>query len=653
MDRVGPRLAGSPELAAAQDWLVDTYTEWGVPVRKEPYGTWEGWRQGTLHVDMVSPRTQTLEAELLAWSPGTNGPVEAEVVLPPDDLSEATVDDWLATIGGKLVMTSPPEAMCRAHQELEANARPETVQRLSMQRAAVYKDWESRMDAVGTRWTRDVVLDRAGVAGIITSRWSEGCGVNKISSTRSRRAVGIDVGCEDYGLMYRLLTHGEAVRLRIDAEAEHLGAVPQFNVIAELRGTKLPNEYVLLGAHLDSWHAGTGATDNGTGSITMLEAMRILSIAYPRPRRTILVGHWGAEEMGLIGSRSFAEDHPDIVEGLQVAFNQDNGTWRFEKIDGQGMLNAAEHIPKWTSRLPTTVTDHIELELPGPQDNRGSDHTSFLCSGAPSFRLQSPYDEYRQYTWHTNRDTYDKIVFDDLSENATVAAMLAYRASEDPVRFGRERAILPIDPQTNEPREWIKCRPAARRPEQAISRMNVLLSMMTGSFSSARQAASDTSFLDIRLQMVEIWKDRTDGPWLYVEQAAAESLDRPYRQRVYRLVDRGSGTYESVVYEIPDAMRFAGHWRRSEPLKEMEPEGLKIREGCSVRLQWTDEEQFEGSTEAKHCASSLRGASYATSVVKVSDDGILTWDRGFDASGRQVWGSRSGGYIFERVRRPD
>ncbi len=128
------------------------------------------------------------------------------------------------------------------------------------------------------------------------------------------------------------------------------------------------------------------------------------------------------------------------------------------------MADADRFLPKWMGAVPLEISEHIALELPGAQDNRGSDHISFLCTGAPSFRLQSPYDEYRQYTWHTNRDTYDKIVFDDLKENATLAAMLAYQASEDPERMGRDRAVLPINPRTKQPRPWLSCFAPRREP---------------------------------------------------------------------------------------------------------------------------------------------------------------------------------------------
>lgn len=464
MDSIGPRLAGSPGFDAAGEWLLALYESWSVPARREDYGTWRGWRQGALHVDLIEPRVQTLEADLLAYSPGTSGPVEGEVVAPPAGLTEEDAPAWLETVAGKYVLTTAPEPMCRAPQELERNAREATVERIDSLRSALRSSWGRRLRPLGRSWRdRERAIEDAGAAGILTSRWSGGWGVNKVFSTGTSRAPGIELSCEDYGMLARMVEAGQAPRIRADAEAEDLGEVPQFNVIAELRGTELPDEYVVLGAHLDSWHAATGATDNGTGSIMMLEAMRILKATYPEPRRTIIVAHWGAEEMGLIGSRSFVEDHPEVIEGLQVAFNQDNGTWRIERIEGQGFLLAGEHIARWMSRVPSEITGHVTLEFPGRQANSGSDHSSFVCTGAPAFRLQSSYEEYRQYTWHTNRDTYDKIVFDDLAENATLAAMLAYAASEDPERVPRDRAVL-RNPRTGEPREWMSCGTARRSP---------------------------------------------------------------------------------------------------------------------------------------------------------------------------------------------
>lgn len=462
MDSIGPRLSGTPGYDAAAEWLMALYDEWGVEVRREDYGSWQGWRQGALHVDLVQPRVQTLEAKLLAWSPGTQGTVESDVVTVPDFASAEEVEQWLPSAAGKFVLASPMEPTCREPQSLERLARPETVEDLQNRRSELQASWTARLRLLGSNPHER--LEDAGAAGIITSRWSEGWGVNKIFSASTRSAVSIDLSCEDYGLVYRLVENEQSPQLRIDAEAEELGAVPMYNVIAEIRGSELPDEYVMLSAHLDSWHGATGATDNGTGTITMLEAMRILNAAYPAPRRTILVGHWGGEEQGLIGSRAFTEDHPDIVENLQALFNQDNGTWRIDYLQAQGLLGASANLGRWVAQIPDEISALIEIDLPGPQEVGGSDHVSFLCHGAPGWRLQSHYPEYRQYTWHTNRDTYDKIVFDDLKNNATLAAMLIYLASEDPERVPRDRSVLPEDPRTGEPREWLPCSPARRDP---------------------------------------------------------------------------------------------------------------------------------------------------------------------------------------------
>jgi len=471
IDSIGPRLSGTAGYQSAVEWLERTYKGWGVSVRPERYGTWRGWRQGAVHMQLTAPRVQNLDVELLAWSPGTaNRPVEGPVVLIPELADSAAVRQWLGTVRGKFVLVSAPEIMCRAPQELDRYARRETVTRINtrrveVQRAAAARYRKLAPDSMPQQEMNRAIharLDSAGVIGVGTLTWSNGWGVNKIFGSNTTRAPSVDLSCEDYGLLHRLASNnqGPRVRLTVDAQATPT-EVPMFNVVAELKGTELPNEYVVLSAHLDSWHGATGATDNGTGTLTMLEAMRILKEAYPRPRRTIIAGHWGGEEQGTIGSLAFGEDHPEVISGLQVAFNQDNGTWRVEILEAQGFLKAGANLARWVAQLPTEMTDSVRLQVPGPQANTGSDHTSFVCRPAPAFRLQSSYAEYRQYTWHTNRDTYDKIVFDDLKNNATMAAMLAYAASEDPERTSREQSTLP--PQANgNARPWPRCGTARR-----------------------------------------------------------------------------------------------------------------------------------------------------------------------------------------------
>jgi carboxypeptidase Q len=463
-DSIGMRLSGTSGFQSAVDWLTGVYRGLGVPVRQERYGTTRGWRLGPVAMSLTAPHLQTLEVHLLAFSPGTGGrSVDAAAVVPPPVGDSAAALRWLGTVRGKFVLISAPELMCRAAQELERYARPATLQRIAEQRRAATSDLQARLRPFGTRAELARKLEQAGAAGVVTSTWSGGWGVNKIFGAQTERIPSVDLSCEDYGLVWRLASNQQGPRLRLSADAEARPDQPMFNVVAELKGRELPNEYVLLSAHLDSWHGATGATDNGTGTITMLEAMRILRQVYPNPRRTILAGHWGAEEQGLQGSRAFSEDHPEILEGLQVVFNQDNGTWRAELIEGQGFLGAGANLARWLSLVPTEISANLRLEVPGGQENAGSDHTAFLCRGVPAFRLQSNYTEYRQYTWHTNRDTYDKLVLDDLKNNATLAALLAYAASEDPDRVPRDRAILPAD-STGRPRAWPSCRPAQRSP---------------------------------------------------------------------------------------------------------------------------------------------------------------------------------------------
>ena len=176
--------------------------------------------------------------------------------------------------------------------------------------------------------------------------------------------------------------------------------------------------------------------------------------------------------------------------------------------------------------------------------------------------------------------------------------------------------------------------------------MNYLVDYMTGSFSSADQAEKDTNYFNIELEMVPIWKDRQDGPWIYVEQAVAGHNDKPYRQRVYQLKNRNDGKIESFVYTIPDPLRFAGDYKNDFPLLRITPDSLTLKNGCEVVLYMTGNGYFEGETVDKNCKSDLRGASYATSNVLIYKDKLISWDRGFDEKGNQVWGATKGGYIF-------
>lgn len=461
LDSIGPRLTGTPQIAAGNEWLVRTYRSWGIEASNEQYGTWMHWSRGRTHVDLVEPRVRTLEATLLAWSGGTQGKtVRGEVVLFPDVADSSEFVRWLPQARGKFVAISFAEPTCRPDDDWEQWATEESFQQMHERREAARDGWEERVARAGfptrgSATTRRIAerLEAEGVAGVLTSRWSNGWGVQKVFNASTERIPTLDVSCEDYGLLWRLASHNQGPVIEVFAEALFGGEGPVFNTIARIPGTERPGEYVMLSAHFDSWDGASGATDNGTGTITMLEAMRILQIAYPKPKRTILVGHWSGEEQGLNGSRAFAADHPEVVTGLQALFNQDNGTGRVANMSSSGFTSAAESLARWLTRVPDDITRHIELRFPGTPSGGGSDHASFLCHGAPAFFLRSLSWNYGTYTWHTNRDTFDKVVLDDLRNNATLAAMLAYLASEDPERVSRERRTLP---------GWPACAPARR-----------------------------------------------------------------------------------------------------------------------------------------------------------------------------------------------
>ncbi|TVP55516.1 MAG: M28 family peptidase [Gemmatimonadales bacterium] len=452
LDSIGPRLTGSPSIDRAHDWAARTLQGWGVDADNQQYGTWRGWDRGITHIDLIEPRLRTLEGTMLAWSPGTDGPVEGEVVVFPAWETEEELEQWMATeVEGRFVAIAFPQPTCRPDYHYEDFGSQGALDRLNESRQAALQEFrETRVAQPGLV---RLDLDAAGALGILESNWIGRPGTNRLFSTNTENAVTLDLSCEDYGLVYRLAESGRSPVLRVNAQAEDLGEVPVYNTIGVIEGSELPNEYVFLSAHFDSWDGGSGATDNGTGSILMMETMRILSEVYPNPRRSIMIGLWGGEEQGLNGSRRFVADNPEIVDNIQALFNQDNGTGRVANISTQGLIEAGEHWARWLSLIPQQITTHINLNLPGIPSTGGTDHASFICAGAPAFGLSSISWGYNPYTWHTMRDTYDKIVFEEVRNNAALIAMLTYLASEDPAPVSRVQRTLPGD------REWPTCQP--------------------------------------------------------------------------------------------------------------------------------------------------------------------------------------------------
>ncbi len=461
-DSIGPRLPGSPAFDAGRDWVLGMFREWGVEGRTQEYGSWKAWERGVTHVDLLEPRVRSLDATMLAWSPGTDGPVTGEVVVIPPMTTAAEFEAFLGTVQRKFVLVGPAEPTCRPTSDWEQWATPESLEGMQTLQQETRNAWRATLQALDMNEATLVErLEAAGVAGVFNSRWTGNWGAYSISAARNAVAPNITFSCEDYGLVYRLAANGQGPVVRVNAEARELGTSPTYNILGEIRGTEKPEEYIILSAHFDSWDGASGATDNNSGTVTMMEAARILKAVYPNPKRTILVALWNGEEQGLNGSRAFVADNPEIVENIQTVFNQDNGTGRVVTISMQGFTGVASFVGDWLSALPTQISQHIDLVIPGNPGTGGSDYASFVCAGVPAFSLSSLSWSYRQ-TYHNGTDTFDKVIIDDITNNATLTAMLTYLASEEPERLPRNTRVLGTNPRTGEPMSWPQCREPAR-----------------------------------------------------------------------------------------------------------------------------------------------------------------------------------------------
>ncbi|NQD70277.1 M20/M25/M40 family metallo-hydrolase [Sphingobacterium shayense] len=463
LDVVGPRLVGTPQMTKANEWAVKTFQSWGIDAKNEKFGEWRGWERGISHIDMVYPHTKTLTGTQLAWSPSTEGKaIVGDVILLPDFADATSFTKWLPQAKGKYVMTSVYQPTGRPDHNWVEYGTPESFQKIKKQRDSIQQAYNDNLKNIGLSPNSiPGKLEEAGAIGVISSFWSREFGANKIFGSRTTKVPSIDLSLEDYGQLYRLSKNGIIPKLKIETSSKELGDVPSFNTIAQIKGTEFPNEYVILSAHLDSWEGGSGATDNGTGTLAMMEVARVLKTVFPNPKRTILIGLWGSEEQGLNGSRAFVLDNPEIVEKTQAVFNLDNGTGRVANINGSGFVHAYDFMGRWLQAVPNKITKDIQTSFPGSPGGGGSDHASFTAAGVPAFMLSSLSWGYFSNTWHTNLDTYDKLVFDDLIQNVILTAVLTYKAAQEEKLVDREQRVMPVGPDGT-PSTW----PAIRQPRR-------------------------------------------------------------------------------------------------------------------------------------------------------------------------------------------
>jgi len=456
-DVAGPRLTGSNELKNASLWAKDKLKSWGLAnAQLEKWGEFgKGWEVNRLYIAMTKPYYQPLIGMAKAWTPGTSGEISAEVVQlkaeMPKDLKK-----YEGKLKGKIVLlnsitsidnTWEAEATRFTSNELdEIVKQPLTIQsRYSPERLKQLRARRAFHNQIG-----EFALKEGALAIITGRRGHEGTFFTSNGASRSLDSPvvlpEIEMAPEHAGRLTRLLDHHIPVQVEMDVRTTFSVDDPNgYNVIAEIPGTdkNLKKEVVMLGSHLDSWHAGTGATDNASGCSVMMEAVRILKAIDIHPRRTIRIALWTGEEQGILGSRNYVKNHfgslfdPSFkseYDDFSVYFNIDNGTGRIRGIYLQGNESARPVFEAWFHPFEDMI-DHETISI---RNTEGTDHLAFNTIGLPGFQFIQDPIAYHTVTHHTNMDTYERLEEDDLKQMAIIVASFVYHAAMRNEKFPRK-----------------------------------------------------------------------------------------------------------------------------------------------------------------------------------------------------------------------
>jgi hypothetical protein len=416
-DVIGPRLTGSAGMRRANDWTAAKFREYGADrAWLESWTFGVGWERGAMTVRMLEPQRRELLGVSWAWSPGTNGPVAGAVVLVDARTRREFDRRFAGKLRGAWVMTAPATPVTNPDGPKLSSA--DSARLAAARRAANTFNDEERAFVAG----RLDLLVREGIAGIVRDGAKEFALFTMSGSPLSISPVPqIVVANETYAQFQRLSEQNVPVRIEVDMHNTFTrDTLQQANTVAEIRGSERPDEVVLLGAHLDSWDIGTGATDNGTGAIAVLEAARILGAAGARPKRTIRFALFSGEEEGLLGSLAYAKAHQAELAKFQAVLVLDNGSGR---ITGMALQGRDELAGLWRSLLQPVAPLGPFVVRSG--NKGGTDHLSFIQYGVPGFnydQLSRGYD----HTHHSQVDVYDHTVPGDIAQAATVMAVNAW-----------------------------------------------------------------------------------------------------------------------------------------------------------------------------------------------------------------------------------
>jgi hypothetical protein len=459
-DVYGPRLTGSPEIKEAADWAQKTMKEWGLAnVHTEAWEFGRGWQNRRFVALAVTPRAYPLIGFPRAWSPGTNGPVKGEAIFAPVQ-TDQDLNKWRGKLRGKFVLTAP---MRQVPARFEAPGRRFTdaeLDNISKQPAA--GRGRGAPPAGGPANAPDFPRRRTqffvdeGVAALLEpSTIGDGGTYFVQSASNALRdpkqplpAPQVVLAVEHYGRLMRTLDKNIPVTLEMDIDNRFLDAdLNAHNIVAELPGSDKADEVVMLGAHFDSWHAGTGATDNAAGSAVMMEAMRILKATGLKLRRTVRIALWTGEEQGLFGSAAYVRQHfadrqtmqlkPDHAK-LSGYFNVDNGTGAIRGVYLQGNEAIAPIFRSWMEPFRNVGMTTLAIRSTG-----GTDHLSYDQVGLPGFQFIQDPIEYDSRTHHSNQDVYERIQPDDMMRNAVIVASFVYHAANRDAKLPRKPLPAP------------------------------------------------------------------------------------------------------------------------------------------------------------------------------------------------------------------
>ncbi len=491
-DSIGPRLTGSPQMKAANDWTLAKLREWGLAQpHLEPWEFGEGWSFTRAEARMISPAAAVLQALPKAWTPGTSGVVTGKAMLLEIEKIE-DLDPYKGQLAGKILFVSKvPEHRDPTKPLFERYdaAKLEELESYNIPADRDADSWRERARKRRELWRKlaEALVAEGVVATVEVSSFENGIvrvggGGGQGVPNEPLGVPGLVMADEPYERILRLLKNDQEVELALDVEATfYRDSTTSWNTVAEIPGSDKAPEVVMAGAHLDSWHAGTGATDNAAGSAVVLEAARILKALGVKPRRTIRVALWSGEEQGLLGSRAYVAEHfasrPEPTDPEELAlparwrkptwpiqpkpeharlaayFNLDNGAGRVHGIYAQENLGAKMLFEKFIEPLRDLGVTTVTMENTG-----STDHVSFDAVGLPGFQFVQDARDYSTRTHHSNLDTYEHLDPEDMKQAAVVMASFLYQAAMLDGPFPRKP--MPVEP----PKEDGKKKPAAEAP---------------------------------------------------------------------------------------------------------------------------------------------------------------------------------------------